>query len=123
MQNNSILAPNGFFETSDARLKNFSTPIDVDLDKLYKLTKSYFTWKDNNNTDRQLGVSAQEIRELYPEIVNENVNGTLSVAYDKLSVVALAAIDELNDENKELKNKVNNLEERLSKLESLLNKN
>lgn len=38
----------------------------------------------------------------------------LSVAYDKLSVIALSAVDELND-------KITSLEERLAKLESLLN--
>ena len=55
--------------------------------------------------------------ELYPEIVSETEDGVLNVAYEKLSVVALAAVDELYKKNQEL-------EERLSKLESiLLNKN
>ena len=121
--NGKVSASDGFYETSDERLKNFSTPIDIDLDKLSNLTKSYFTWKDSNNIDRQLGVSAQEIRELYPEIVTEDKDGNLQVAYDKLSVVALAAIDQLHDENKALKNNINNLEERLAKVEALLNKN
>ena len=115
-----LYAANGFFEQSDARLKDFSEPINVDFDKLSKLTKSYFTWKDKRNNERQLGVSAQEIKELYPEIVSETEDGILNVAYDKLSVVALAAIDQLHDENKKLKNKINTLEERLAKLESLL---
>ena len=117
-----IFAAQGFMEESDERLKNFEGRINVDLDKLANLKKNYFTWKDKDDTNRQLGVSAQEIKELYPEIVSETEDGILNVAYDKLSVVALAAIDQLHGENKELKNKINTLEERLAKLESLLEK-
>ena len=62
----------------------------------------------------ELGVSAQEIQKLYPEIVNENEDGFLSVDYSKLSVIALKAIDKLNDKNKEL-------EERLARIEKALN--
>lgn len=113
--NGSVSATNGFFQTSDANLKNFSDPIPVDLEKLSTLKKHYFTWKTGG--ERQIGVCAQEIQELYPEIVNQSNDGTLSVDYTKLSVVALAAIDDLYKKNQEL-------EERLAKLESiLLNKN
>ena len=117
-----VFASQGFMEESDERLKNFEGRINIDLDKLANLKKNYFTWKDKDDNNRQLGVSAQEIKELYPEIVSETEDGILNVAYDKLSVVALAAIDQLHDENKELKNKINTLEERLAKLESLLEK-
>lgn len=103
-----------FFEYSDERLKTFVKPISADLDKLSALRKSYFYWKDNND-NLQLGVSAQEIQKLYPELVNETENGYLTVAYDKLSVVALAAIDNLTAKNKEL-------EDRLLKLEDIINK-
>lgn len=111
-----LYATNGFFEESDERLKNFDGKINIDLDKLSKLKKNYFTWKNDSNT-KQIGVSAQEIMELYPEIVSETEDGILNVAYEKLSVVALAAVDELYKKNQEL-------EERLAKLESIsLNKN
>lgn len=106
-----ISATNGFYESSDERLKDFSEKVSVELDKLSELKKNYFTWKDSENKELQIGVSAQEIRELYPEIVSEQDNGILTVAYDKLSVIALAAIDELHKKNKEL-------EERLTALEN-----
>lgn len=41
--NGSISAELGFFQTSDANLKNFSDPIPVDLEKLSTLKKHYFT--------------------------------------------------------------------------------
>ena len=115
-----IYAGGGFFESSDERLKNFYSDIKVDLDKLAQLPKKYFTWKDGDNENLQIGTSAQAIQEIYPELVNEDENGTLSVAYDKLSVVALAAIDKIYTEIKTLRNQNSELEDRINKLEKLL---
>ena len=105
---------NGFFETSDERLKDFSVDIDCDLERLSKLPKKYFRWKNSDDKSLHIGTSAQAVQEIYPELVNENENGDLSVAYDKLSIIALAGIDKLND-------KVKSLEERLERLEKLIN--
>ena len=104
-------AENGFFQSSDERLKTFGDNIKVDFDALSKMRKAYFTWNDKPDTTH-IGVSAQEVQEIYPEVVTET-GGQLSVDYAKLSVVALAAVDELHKKNVEL-------EARLAKLEALL---
>ena len=106
-------ASGGFYETSDERLKDFSESIPVDFEKLKALKKNYFTWKDSDNVDTQIGVSAQEIKEIYPEIVSQGSDGKLQVAYDKLSVVALAAIDKLEDRVKVLEEKLEMLVNKL----------
>lgn len=94
-----------YYTSSDERLKTFGDDIEVDFEKLAKLRKSYFNF--NDDPDKQhLGVSAQEVKEIYPEIVNTDDNGYLSVDYAKLSVVALKAVD--------------NLHERITRLEKLL---
>ena len=120
MSGTQVHATGGFFETSDERLKRFDSDIKVDLDKIAQLPKKYFTWKDGNNKNLQIGTSAQAVQEIYPELVSEDENGTLSVAYDKLSVVALAAIDKIYTEIKTLHKQNSELEDRISKLEKLL---
>ena len=109
----SVYAASGVYESSDERLKDFGNDIEVDLDKLAQLPKKYFNWK-NSNDNTQIGTSAQELEKLYPELVTITEDGYLNVAYDKLSIIALAGIDKLNE-------KINSLESRLEKLEKLIN--
>ena len=85
----TINATNGFYETSDEKVKDIDKNINIDIDKLCELRKFYFTFKNDENKTPQIGVSAQEVQKLYPELVSENDDGYLSVDYAKLSVIAL----------------------------------
>lgn len=118
-------ATNGFTTDSDERLKDFGDNIEVDLDALATLRKSYYRWNETsgfeNEKDRMLGMSAQEVQKIYPELVDADENGMFSMSYDRLSVVALAAIDKLHETNKELKAENDELKERLTRLENLVN--
>lgn len=114
VSNGNVTSSGGFYDTSDERVKNFGENIKVDLDKLSSLKKAYFQFNDNRDDNlSHIGVSAQEIKELYPEIVRENEIGMLTVDYSKLSVIALEAVDVLYKKNKKL-------EERLNKIEQIL---
>lgn len=116
-----VSASSGFFETSDRRLKNFQGDIEVDFDKLKSIPKKYFYWNmDSKKSKLEIGTSAQEVMEVYPELVSINEAGMLSVAYDKLSVIALKAVDELHEENVALKEKNDELERRLKAIEEKL---
>lgn len=116
-----VSASNGFFQTSDRRLKNFQGDIEVDFDKLKSIPKKYFYWNmDSKKSKLEIGTSAQEVMEVYPELVSINEAGMLSVAYDKLSVIALKAVDELHEENVALKEKNDELERRLKAIEEKL---
>lgn len=115
---NSLYASGGFFEASDNKLKNFKHDINIDLEKLSQLPKKYFTWKNDDSNKLNIGTSAQELQKLYPELVSEDEEGILNVAYDKLSIIALAAIDKLY---KDFNSKILILENEISNLRKTLN--
>ena len=104
-----LVSERGFFESSDARLKEFGEDIPIDMEKVRQLPKKKFYWKDDESKTLHIGTSAQEVQKLFPEAVSESENGTLLVDYPKLSMVALRAIDVLYDENKKMKEDIEQL--------------
>ena len=118
---NAVYATSGFYESSDERLKNILNPVKVNLDELAKLRKIYYTWKDDSKPAIQLGMVAQDIQKLYPELVDvDSETGYLSLSYDKLSVIALEAIDNVYDMIKDLRKENLELKSRLNDLERLV---
>lgn len=118
VNNGNVTSSGGFFDTSDERLKNIENEINVNLDDIKNIKKIYFYYKHDDKKEKHIGVSAQDVEKIYPEITNINNEGYLTVDYSKLSVIALKAIDVLSEENNTLKTKLIELEERLNKLES-----
>lgn len=110
----NIYSVNAVSTSSDERLKNIVDNIDVNLDDLVELRKFKYTWKNIDDGRVYVGMSAQEVQKLYPDIVETGEDGYLSMSYERLSVIALAAIDKLHAENKQLK-------DRLTRLENIVN--
>ena len=117
---NAIYASSGFYESSDERLKDFQEDIEVNFSYLHNIPKKYYSWKADSAYTRHIGTSAQEVQKYYPELVNTDETGYLTMNYDKLSVVALKAIDVLHEEVTELKKENAELKERLARLEELI---
>ena len=109
----TMYASDGFFQSSDETLKDFGENISIDFEALKTIPKKYFTWK--NDDKLEIGTGAQSLQKIYPELVTES-EGKLTVAYDKLSVIALAAVDKLYDEKKDLEERVERLEELIKQL-------
>ena len=96
---------------SDIRLKNRAENLEGVSDKLVNLSAFYYTLKSDNTNRRRIGVSAQELKPLFPELVFQEEDGYYSVDYSSLSAVLLNACNELNS-------KISSLEERLASLET-----
>ena len=94
------------YEGSDERWKNIVGNINVDLNDIESIPKVYYTMKSDESEKVQIGTIAQNLREMFPEIVSVGEDGFMSVAYDRLAIIALAAIDELNKKIKELDSKL-----------------
>ena len=96
---------NAFYERSDATKKDVVSNLDVDFDKLKQIPKVNFTWKYDESKQNNIGTIAQELYKVYPELVNGEV-GNMTGDYAKLSIIALAAIDKLEDRIKQLEDKL-----------------
>jgi hypothetical protein len=96
------------YYTSDKRLKDNIQPIENALDKVNELGGYTFDWNEELQKARKghdIGVIAQEVQSVLPEVVVERDNGYLGVDYQKLVPVLIEAIKELSAKVKELENK------------------
>ena len=95
------------FASSDKRLKDNLISISNPLDKLEKIGGYEFDWNDKQaiHTGHDVGVVAQEIQEVLPEVVEERESGYLAVKYEKIVPLLIEAIKELKQEIDELKKK------------------
>ena len=64
-----------------------------------KLNGVAYYWKKDSikqNKKRNIGFIAQEVEKVIPELINTDDDGYKSMSYDKLTVVLVEAIKELN---------------------------
>lgn len=79
---------------SDERLKDNIQSLGSTLNKLHQIeAKTYSLKKDEEHTPK-IGVLAQEVQAVFPELVTEGADGILSVNYQGLVPVLINAINE-----------------------------
>ena len=105
----SIRATGTVLQSSDERLKENIITIDNATEIINNVEGVYFNW-NSGPEDRQVGVIAQQIKEILPEVVSEDDKGYLSVAYGGIVPVLVEAVKEQNKI-------IAKLEERISILE------
>ena len=93
------------FATSDERLKDNKLVIENSLDKVGKLKGYEFDWNDKQDIfeGHDVGVIAQEVEKVLPEVVQTREDGYKAVKYEKLVPLLINAINELKAEIEELK--------------------
>ena len=95
------------YYSSDKRLKDNIVRIENPLEKVGKIGGYTFDWNDKQKTytGKDVGVIAQEIQEVLPELVTERDNGYLAVKYEKIVPLLIESIKELKQEVDEIKQK------------------
>jgi hypothetical protein len=95
------------YYSSDKRLKNNIETIKSPLEKLNKINGVEFDWipKEgiHENEGHDVGVIAQEVEKVIPEIVQTRDNGYKAVKYEKIVPLLIESIKELKAEIEELK--------------------
>jgi hypothetical protein len=88
---------------SDRRVKENIKTIDNALDKVTKLRGVSYNRKDIEDKSTKIGVIAQEVKDILPEVVDQDGDDKYSVAYGNMAGLFIEAIKELKAEIEELK--------------------
>ena len=100
------------FEKSDGRLKKDIKPLSHALDSILQLQGKTYRWKEDTTfaNKADIGLIAQDVEKVFPELVAEDEQGYKAIAYSKLTTVLIEAIKEqqgqittLEKENTQLK--------------------
>ena len=97
------------YASSDARLKENLSKIDNSLEKLLKISGYQYHWNKiaqemyPERTMLDVGVIAQEVKEIVPSAVVERDDGYLAVRYDKLIPLLIEAVKSLKAEIEDMK--------------------
>ncbi len=105
---------NQWLTYSDERLKNDIKIIKGAMDKVAMLEGITYKLNANQADNRNYGVSAQRIKEIVPDLVQEDNNGLLSVNYDGLIPLLIEALKEKDQEIKTIRSELNNINLKLS---------
>lgn len=103
---------------SDKNLKKKITRMGPVVDKIQQLDGIYFEWNEkgksivHSSQNREIGLIAQQVKEIFPEVVVKRHDNYLAIDYPKLTAVLIEAV-------KELQNKQNELELRLKEYEKI----
>ena len=121
----------GTLLSSDRRFKKDIITVNNALDKVLQLRGVYYYWRQkdfpNKNFDdkKELGLIAQEVESIIPEIVGESVDGYKAVEYQKLVALLIEAIKEqqaiIDGQKTEMADMRVELDGRLKALEEMFN--
>ena len=126
LENNTSNFGGAITATSDIRLKTNIKPLPENiLEKVKQLKGVYFNWKteaDMGNS-RQIGIIAQEVETVFPELVGMGADGYKTFAYDRLGPILIEAIKEQQKEIDSLKSDVSNLKKEIEIIKQILKTN
>lgn len=95
------------FYSSDENLKDNITVINGALEKVKALRGVEFDWNDKSEfSGHDIGVIAQDVEKVIPEIVAEQNTGYKAVRYEKIVALLIEAIKEQQLQIEELKSKL-----------------
>lgn len=95
------------YASSDERLKDNIELIAQPIDKLKQIKGVSFDWNDKSeHTGHDIGVIAQDIEKILPELVATRDNGYKAVRYEKIVALLIEAIKDQQSQIDELKSKL-----------------
>ncbi|MCW3093962.1 MAG: tail fiber protein [Ferruginibacter sp.] len=107
----TVYATNALNTSSDRRLKTNIANLNYGLKEVMAMQPVSYNWKTTPTIDKKLGLIAQDVRKLVPEVVKgDEAKENLSIAYSDLIPVLINAIKEQQQQIDELKKTIKALE-------------
>ena len=96
------------YHSSDERLKDNIQPIESPLEKISQISGVEFDWNEKQDLYKghDIGVIAQEIEKILPEIVETRDSGFKAVRYEKIVALLIEAIKQQQLQIDELKDRL-----------------
>ena len=95
---------------SDKNLKTNIIPIENAIDKVLQLKGVEFDFISSNDTGylgvHQIGIIAQDVSKVIPEVVSKNNDGTLGLSYQHLVPLLIEAMKEQQEQINDLKRRI-----------------
>ena len=114
LANGSFTVAGDIYVSSDARLKSNIIALEPTLTNLMQIEAKRYTIKADKEQKEKIGLIAQEVQKVFPELVDEDKNGMLALNYQGLIPILIKALKEQNEIHKDLENQI-------SKIEKLIN--
>jgi hypothetical protein len=103
-----------FIYSSDESLKTNITLLNNALEKVKQLEGVSFNWKNTGRAD--IGLIAQDVEKVIPEIVHTNEEGLKSVEYGNLVAILIEAVKEQQEEIDSQDYKIDSLQKQIDEL-------
>jgi len=122
----SAYASGGTWQSSDKRYKKDIERISDASSIIQALKGVRFNFRTDDFQDLgfsdqpQIGVIAQDVESVLPELVTEDEKGYKSVAYDKLTAVLIEAVKEQQNSIEQKDRRIDELEKRIERMEAYL---
>ena len=122
--NGNAYASGGYISGSDQRWKKGIKTLDDSLSKIAALRGVSYQWRQSEFPDKnfsegeQMGIVAQEIEKVFPELVSEDSKGYKSVSYVSLVAPLIEAVKSLKQQNESQQATIDDLTARLNALEN-----
>jgi hypothetical protein len=100
------------YDLSDLRLKENILPIENAVGKVSSLNGVYFNYKGQIKEKREVGVIAQDVEQVLPEVVGSDADGFKSVDYSKLTALLIEAVKAQQVQMEALQKRIEELENR-----------
>ncbi len=116
----------GYHDLSDARFKTNISELSGALGKVESLRGVSFDWKKDQHPEldlpsgRQIGLIAQEVEKVVPEVVSSDENGTRSVAYGSLVPVLIEAVKEQQKQIESKDARIDDLQKQIDELRAMI---